>query len=316
MEYAAHGGEALARIEQAEPDLVLTDLIMPEVNGLELVTAIRERHPLVPVVLMTSKGCEELAVEALALGAAGYVPKRTLAWKLPEAVCKVLAVSGRQRSHTRLMGCMTQSNSAFVLENDCALIPPLVTYLQESVAQLGLCARGRPHAHRHRPGGGPGQRPLPRQPRDRLRSPRHDERAYRALVQQRRRAPPYRDRRIHVEATLGGAGAAFEIRDEGPGFDPSGLPDPTDPANLEKCSGRGILLMQTFMDAVRFNDRGNAVTLVKRCKRPSRRSLHSFRRVGQASGIPGGPAVARADSTLGGVLERTPGAGCAGPPET
>jgi anti-sigma regulatory factor (Ser/Thr protein kinase) len=42
------------------------------------------------------------------------------------------------------------------------------------------------------------------------------------------------------------------------------LPDPTDPENLLKVSGRGILLMRTFMDEVRFNDRGNEVTMVKR----------------------------------------------------
>jgi len=47
------------------------------------------------------------------------------------------------------------------------------------------------------------------------------------------------------------------------------LPDPTEPANLEKASGRGLLLMRTFMDEVKYNDAGNAVTLVKR-----RRSNH------------------------------------------
>jgi len=54
------------------------------------------------------------------------------------------------------------------------------------------------------------------------------------------------------------------IGDEGPGFDPSKLPDPTDPANLEMASGRGILLMRTFMTDVHYNNNGNVVTLVKR----------------------------------------------------
>ena len=61
------------------PALVLTDLIMPEMNGLELVKAIREHHPFVPVILMTSKGNEEIAVQALQGGAASYVPKSQLA---------------------------------------------------------------------------------------------------------------------------------------------------------------------------------------------------------------------------------------------
>ncbi len=54
------------------------------------------------------------------------------------------------------------------------------------------------------------------------------------------------------------------IRDQGRGFDPNSLPDPTDPANLEKAAGRGVLLMRSFMDEVSYNDRGNSVTLVKR----------------------------------------------------
>ena len=58
-------------------------------------------------------------------------------------------------------------------------------------------------------------------------------------------------------------GLVYVIRDEGPGFDVSGLPDPTDPANLDRPCGRGMLLMRTFMDNVIYNDRGNEVTLFK-----------------------------------------------------
>ena len=54
------------------------------------------------------------------------------------------------------------------------------------------------------------------------------------------------------------------VRDEGLGFDPSLLPDPTDPANLGKVSGRGLLLIQTFMDHVEHNATGNEITMVKR----------------------------------------------------
>ena len=54
------------------------------------------------------------------------------------------------------------------------------------------------------------------------------------------------------------------IRDQGPGFDPSRLPDPTVPENIGKISGRGLLLIRTFMDDVRFNETGNEITLVKK----------------------------------------------------
>ena len=87
--------------------------------------------------------------------------------------------------------------------------------------------------------------------------------AYHNLAEARRRQSPYQDRRIEIEVRLARGKAVFVIRDEGPGFDPTALPDPTDPANLEKVTGRGILLMQAFMDRVDFNARGNEVTMVK-----------------------------------------------------
>jgi anti-sigma regulatory factor (Ser/Thr protein kinase) len=83
-------------------------------------------------------------------------------------------------------------------------------------------------------------------------------------VQQRRQSSPYLDRRIHVQAKLSRESILFVIRDEGPGFDPRRLPDPTDPANLETVSGRGVFLMRTFMDEVIYNATGNEVTLIKR----------------------------------------------------
>ena len=87
---------------------------------------------------------------------------------------------------------------------------------------------------------------------------------YLRLVAERRQRKPYSDRRVHVEARLSTSEAVFTIKDEGPGFDPSALADPTTPANRTKASGRGVLLIRTFMDAVHYNQRGNEVTMRKR----------------------------------------------------
>ena len=57
---------------------------------------------------------------------------------------------------------------------------------------------------------------------------------------------------------------SITITDEGKGFDPSKVPDPTADENLEKPSGRGIMLIRSYMDEVKFNDRGNEVRMVKR----------------------------------------------------
>lgn len=52
------------------------------------------------------------------------------------------------------------------------------------------------------------------------------------------------------------------VEDQGPGFDPGTLPDPTAPENIEKASGRGLLLIRAYMSSIDFNDVGNRVTMV------------------------------------------------------
>ena len=90
------------------------------------------------------------------------------------------------------------------------------------------------------------------------------EQEFQDLIHKRRQQAPFMRRRIHVMVRATPAEALFLIRDEGPGFDPATLPDPTDPHNLEKTTGRGLLLIRTFMDEVSHNTLGNQITMVKR----------------------------------------------------
>ena len=86
VHYADSGIAALSHIRESIPDLVISDLIMPEMDGLELVTQMRRLYPLVPVVLLTAHGNETIAFDALERGAASYVPKSRQAEKLVETV--------------------------------------------------------------------------------------------------------------------------------------------------------------------------------------------------------------------------------------
>lgn len=71
-------------------------------------------------------------------------------------------------------------------------------------------------------------------------------------------------KQVHVQCKMSCDKLWIQITDEGPGFDPEAVPDPTDPANLEKPSGRGIMLMKNYMNDVEYNERGNVVTMEKR----------------------------------------------------
>src|SRR5262249_52106881 len=63
--FASHGKEALELMQRQAPDVVLTDLLMPEMDGLELTQAVRARFPNLPVILMTAHGSEDIAIQAL-----------------------------------------------------------------------------------------------------------------------------------------------------------------------------------------------------------------------------------------------------------
>ena len=85
-------------VSRGDPiDVVVTDLEMPEVNGLQLVEAMRADYPHVPAILITSRGSEELASQALRQGAASYVPKSHLKAMLADTIANVMGVMAGRR---------------------------------------------------------------------------------------------------------------------------------------------------------------------------------------------------------------------------
>jgi CheY-like chemotaxis protein len=265
---AADGKQALAAIEERPPELVISDLVMPEMDGFELVSRLRRQHPAIPVIVMTQHGNERLAVQALEAGAASYVRKDDLAYELAKTVSRVLAVSQQAHAQAQLMESLQKSEASFVIDSTGELIAPLVRYLQESASQLGLfdetgltqlgvaLQEALLNAAHH------GNLEVGSELRD------EDVELYTQELAKRMEEMPYKERRIHVDAKFSGEEARFAIRDEGPGFDPDSLPDPCDAENLLKCHGRGVMLMRSLMDECRYNDDGNAVTLVRRRSNP------------------------------------------------
>lgn len=265
-QYAESGEAALAAIVREQPRIVLTDLNMPGMNGLELVAEIHRRHPEVPVVLMTAYGNEEIALQALREGAASYVPKKSLESDLASTLEQVAAAAQVEHRQQRLLERLAQAELHFVLDNDRLLVPPLVAHLRTYLDRLGLCnettltricialEESLLNAIFH------GNLELSSDLRQ------DGEEAYYRLAEERRGTAPFRERQVFCNARMSRAEVCVTIRDQGPGFDPTTLPDPTDPANLGRVGGRGLLLIRTFMDSVTHNKSGNEITLVKRAK--------------------------------------------------
>ena len=274
VEYAANGVEALARMKDAAPDLVVTDLTMPVMDGLELVRSLRTRHLGVPVILMTAFGSESLAVDALRQGAASYVPKSQVGEKLLDTVEEVLTLARADRSHERLISCLAKTEFDFVLDNDPDLIDPLVGLVQQMATgmnlvdftgrlQLGVALKEAIlNALFH---GSLEITPQHVEEMEHTLLQEGDE----SLVEKRGSELPYSDRRIYVTVILSKDEARFTIRDQGPGFDVSKLPDLSQPGALEPEGRRGLSLITAFMDEVTFNDTGTEVCMVKLASKPS-----------------------------------------------
>jgi serine/threonine-protein kinase RsbW len=75
---------------------------------------------------------------------------------------------------------------------------------------------------------------------------------------------------VRIAAEVSRKEARFTIEDEGEGFDVQNIPDPLDPQNLFKESGRGVLFIYNIMDEVNYNDRGNRLTMVKKSDREAK----------------------------------------------
>ncbi len=267
--YASDGLQALDEIAKASFDAIVTDYQMPNLDGLELVERAASLCPGVPVVVITGCGSEAMAVRALEAGAASYIAKQDIDHRLIETVGNVLALSQSRKCRRRLISSLTMQSAHFVLENDVALITPLITWLQDQLATVKLCNDTQVlrigvalhetlvNAIYH------GNLELDSELRQ------EDETLFYDLADQRRHDAAYAARRVHVQATASREMVRYVIRDEGPGYDVHRVADPTDEEHLMRVGGRGMLLIRSFMDEVEHNSKGNEITLVKYINAPT-----------------------------------------------
>lgn len=263
VEYATDGKHALEQMERATPDVVVTDLQMPNMTGLELVEVARRRFPTLPIVLMTAHGSEQIAMLALKTGAASFVPKRRLAADLCDTIDSLVAIS-HDVGRVSTVDPLDAREIRYVLGSDLQALGDIVGQLEAQLLQIGTVdgtsvvqvavalreaiVNAIVHGNLEvsssllEDGGV----------------------SFSRAIEERQRLEPFAGRKVTLVARYAPGEVSYVISDEGPGFDPSTLPDPTDASNLEKASGRGLMLIRTFMDDVSFNERGNEIRMKKR----------------------------------------------------
>ncbi|HKS10843.1 MAG TPA: response regulator transcription factor [Pyrinomonadaceae bacterium] len=91
---AGKGSEAKEFISKLQPDLVLLDITMPDGNGFDVLSHVREKFPKTRVIVLTVHEASEYAIRALREGAAGFLPKSAASTELETAIAKVMKGDG------------------------------------------------------------------------------------------------------------------------------------------------------------------------------------------------------------------------------
>jgi CheY-like chemotaxis protein len=266
---AGDGCEALEHLASGQCELVVTDLEMPLMNGLELVDQMRVVYPHIPAILVTARGSEHLAAEALQKGAAGYVPKSSLDDLLLRTVDDVLGLIRTEQSYARLIECMSENRFVFELPNQPEMFMPAVDLTLQMACGIDLLSDiDRPRVAMaikqaldnamYR-----GNLELTREQWGSESSSENSNSSPSNLVAERLSASPFKDRKITFDARVMREMLRVVVRDQGPGFDTKSFVKSHDPLAINDQKGRGLVLIATFMDRVSFNETGNEITMIK-----------------------------------------------------
>lgn len=259
---AADGREAFAIFSRNPADIVITDVRMPGISGLELLARIKQTAPETCVVIMTGYGGEDTAIQAIRNGASNYFKKPVNLAEFTYAVGVLADLVRSRREHTFDQRLLERESRTVRLGNDLDAIYPVIRELTVSAAAFGFdvesvriaLLEALTNAIEH------GSLGISL---EKKRAALRDG-SLRELYRSRAALVPWKERSVRAEYELTPARISCRVTDEGDGFDWRALPDCTDPENLLAGSGRGIVVIRLSMDEVRFNDRGNEITLIKR----------------------------------------------------
>jgi serine/threonine-protein kinase RsbW len=223
--------KALRRDDLNNFDLIISDLSEAEVNG-EPISELHRKHL---VTNLSEQFKTPGMIKAFKMVAANYLRLPYNREELREIVEQTLAHKLLEVDDPSLH---IHEKIEFELPSDLGLMNGVLEYLQERVAKLGLIRPERSNLFIAL-----------------------DEAFVNAVKHGNKNDPA---KLVKITAELSPTEASFTVEDEGEGFDIREIPDPCDPANLFRTSGRGVLLIYNIMDEVEYNAQGNRVKMVKR----------------------------------------------------
>ncbi|TWU56923.1 Regulatory protein LuxO [Rubripirellula tenax] len=268
VECVENGRLALETLGQRQPDLVVTDLRMPELNGMELVRAIAEKYSHLPTVVVTARGSESLAVDALATGAANFVPKNSLHKLLNRVVGQTIRMAHADRVFGEGYPPLKRPEFTLTVANDIAAIEPVVLFVVQTLAATGHMNP----THRIRIGTAVYSAMLNAicfgnleiQDSETLLSRllAGDETGVQEMAE-RAAKPEYARRTVELRFSVGEHDTRIQVSQTGRGRVTRMTPAPGTPESFELEQCRGLMLLTSLMDDVIFRAGNSEVVMVK-----------------------------------------------------
>lgn len=269
----SNGRQAIEELERVQPDVLVTDLRMPEMNGLELVKRIAEEHPELPSIVVTARGSESLAVDALAVGASNFVPKNLLSKLLTREVKRTARMAAADRDYAGFAGRLRKPEFSFRLTNQLAVVEPATLFVLRTLA-AAQCMNA---TMRVRVGTAVasaifnaicfGNLEIPDDSTVVGRMLAGDPSGIAELDELAGRQP-YCDRRVDLKVSVGSDDTRILVSHSGQGRMTRMTPAPGTPESFELEQCRGLMLMTSFMDDVVFHNDYSEVVMVKNHRSP------------------------------------------------
>ncbi|MGK0291309.1 MAG: DNA-binding response OmpR family regulator [bacterium] len=261
---AENGQVGLNIFEQFKPDLIISDIQMPVMDGLKMLEIIRHQHKDPIIIMVTAYGSEEFARKALHLGANNYLNKPIRHIELLPIIRKYNEVVENRLIENESFETAHQKLFTVEFDNDFEKLPTIVNqliqeaktlfekdqYLEVKIGLMELLMNAVEHGNL---------------------GITYDEKSYALesetlydLYEERQSDAVFSKRKVVVDYHQNETSCQWIISDEGNGFDLKTVPDPLDPnSNPLKFHGRGIFLSKFQFDEMEYNDKGNVVRVKK-----------------------------------------------------
>jgi FixJ family two-component response regulator/anti-sigma regulatory factor (Ser/Thr protein kinase) len=245
-------------------NMVITDIKLPKMDGIELLRKIKLLDKPVPVLIITGHGNIKEAILALRLGASDFIRKPFDINDLASSVKTTLKIAQEKEIEDTFSQYADYKKVDYTIPVDLAIINPLAHKLVKDLTPADICSHGAAenislalieaisNAMFH------GSLEVSSSLRE-----EGGIKLFNEEIENRKKDPKYSQRKVFITHTQTKEYAEYIIEDEGIGFDYNNLPDPRDPENFFKNSGRGILIIKLHFDEVNWNEKGNKIVLRK-----------------------------------------------------